>query len=63
MHHDSQAAIIANDLDSMVHRIEAMPADVNYTRALNLVQEARAAINAGRSEIHQRETRERYAAA
>lgn len=60
MHHDQAAAIIANDLDSLIHRIEALPAHPAYTDALNGVTEACAAIKRGRSEVHQRETAERH---
>lgn len=57
---DSQAAILINDLDSMVHRIEALQAHPKYTEALNRVQEARQALQEGRSDLHQREMKARY---
>ncbi len=63
MNTQSEAAVLVNDLDSMVHRIEALPAHPRYTDALTLVQAAKVAINEGRMELHQRETRERYAKA
>ena len=63
MHHQSEAAIIANDLDSLVHRIEALPAHLQYTAALNAVQEARAAIVSGRADLHERDMKARFAAA
>jgi len=62
MHPDSQAAIIANDLDSLVHRIEALPAHPENTAALNAVQAARQAINKARADLHQSAMRERFAA-
>lgn len=62
MHADSQAAIIANDLDSLIHRIEALPASPRYTEALLAVQGAKNAISAGRSEMHQFAMRQRFAA-
>jgi hypothetical protein len=61
MHHQSQAAIIANDLDSMVHRIEALPAHTSYTEALMAIQKAKVAILNGASDLHQRDVRERFA--
>lgn len=60
MHHQSEAAVIANDLDSLIHRIEALPANPGYTDALNAVQEAKAAILSGRAELHEREMRQRH---
>lgn len=62
MDHDSQAAIIANDLDSLVHRIEALPPHPRYTDALNAVQAAKQAVIDGRVGLHQRGMRERFAA-
>lgn len=58
---DSQAAIITNDLDSLVHRIEALPAHPAYTSALMAVMDARDAIRRGQADLHQRVLRERYA--
>lgn len=52
MHADRQAAILVNDLDSMVHRIEELPAHPLYTDALNHIHAAKAAIHAGRIDIH-----------
>lgn len=63
MHTDSQAAIIANDLDSLVHRIEALPAHPRYTDALNAVSQAKQAVNDGRIDLHQSEMRQRFAEA
>lgn len=56
MNWDSQAAIIANDLDSLVHRIEALPAHPEYTNALMAVQAAKKAISDGRTALHQEST-------
>lgn len=44
MNANSQAAVIANDLDSMRHRIEALPAHPAYTDALNAVTKAMEAV-------------------
>jgi hypothetical protein len=63
MDHDQQAAVIANDLDSLIHRIEALPAHPGYTDALNAVAEAKAAVVSARVELHQRAMRERFAKA
>ncbi|SFS42286.1 hypothetical protein [Brevundimonas viscosa] len=63
MHHQSLAAIIANDLNSLAHRIEALPAHPNYTAALNAVQEAEAAVKSAAVDLHQSEMRERFARA
>jgi hypothetical protein len=41
MNADSQAAIIINDLDSLVHRIEALEAHLGRTDALTSVQQAK----------------------
>lgn len=60
MNLDSQAAIIINDLDSLRHRIEGLQAHPSYTDALNLVTQARDAVTAGRSAVHQREMKERF---
>jgi hypothetical protein len=58
---DSEAAIIANDLSSMVHRIEALQANPHYTNALLLIQKAYTEMSDGRSEIHQENMRKRFA--
>lgn len=57
----SAASIIINDLDSLVHRIEALEANPHYTHALTAVQNAKAAVTAGRSEIHQARMKKRFA--
>lgn len=62
MNHDREAAIIANDLDSLVHRIESLPPHPSYTEALTAVQQAKQAISEGRVDLHQRDMRERFAA-
>lgn len=49
---DREAAIIANDLDSMIHRIELLQSHPKYTDALQHVQSAKMAIIEGRSDIH-----------
>lgn len=53
MNADSQAAVIANDLDSLIHRIEALPGHPHYTDAMLAVQRAKAGIQNGRTELHQ----------
>lgn len=57
----SQAAVIANDLDSMRHRIEALPAYPAYTDALNAVTKAMEAVKQGQGDLHQRGMRKRFA--
>lgn len=61
MNANSEAAVIANDLDSMRHRIEALPAHPSYTDALNAVTKAMDAVKEGQSDLHQRGMRERFA--
>jgi len=58
---DLVAAIIINDLDSLVHRIEALQAHPAYTTALTAVHEAKCAMIDGRMNIHQTEMRARFA--
>ena len=57
---DSQAAVIFNDLDSLVHRIEALPAHPAYTDALIGVSEARRSIQIGRAALHKASMDARY---
>lgn len=61
MNTHSQAAVIANDLDSLHHRIEALPAHPKYTDALNAVALARDCVKAGSIDLHQRDMKERFA--
>lgn len=61
MNANSQAAVIANDLDSMRHRIEALPAHPAYTDALNAVTKAMESVKEGQADLHQRGMRERFA--
>jgi hypothetical protein len=63
MNADSEAAVIQNDLDSLVHRIEALPGHPEYTEAVLAVQKARDAVNAGRTALHHAGMRARFAAA
>jgi hypothetical protein len=58
---DFEAAMIINDLDSMNMRIEQLQAHPKYTDAQVAVQAAKAAMVEGRSAVHQREMRERFA--
>jgi hypothetical protein len=60
MDYDRQAAVIANDLDSMMHRIESLQANPKYTEASMLVMQARMAVNAGRQELHQKAMAQRH---
>lgn len=60
---DREAAILTNDLDSMIHRIELLQAHPRYTDALTAIQAAKQAVIDGRSDIHQREIRERFSKA
>jgi hypothetical protein len=57
---DRQAAVIINDLDSLVHRIETLQAHPEYTTALAAVQAAKAAITRGRANIHNVEMERRF---
>jgi predicted aspartyl protease len=57
-----EAAIIINDLASMVMRIEMLQAHPRYTDALNAVQAAKTAMTDGSIDLHQRAMRERFAA-
>lgn len=61
MNLDSEAAIIINDLDSMVQRIEALQAHPEYTNALVAVQAAKHSMVMGRSALHQASMKERFA--
>ena len=63
MNFDSQAAIIANDLDTLIHRIEALQAHPKNTEALIAVMQARMAINAGRQDLHRQDMDRRHKAA
>lgn len=58
---DRETAIILNDLNSMVHRIEMLQASPRYTNALKLVEKAFLEIEGGRAEIHQREMAKSFA--
>lgn len=63
MNVDSETVVVTNDLDSMVHRIEALGAHPRFTDALNFVKEAKVAITEARSDLHQRAMKERFARA
>lgn len=60
MHPDSIAAIIINDLGSLEHRIEALPAHPRYTDALLQVAAAKRSVGFGRQEIHAAEMETRH---
>jgi len=53
MTNDNKAAIILNDLDSILRRIESLPSHVRYTEAKNLVNDAMIAMTLGRIDLHQ----------
>lgn len=59
---DSEAAMIVNDLNNMTIRIEMLQANSHYTNALLLVQKAYVEMCEGRTEIHQANMRQRFAA-
>lgn len=52
--------ILANDLDSMVARIEDLPAHPRLTDAQNAVHAALAAVREAAGDLHQSEMRKRY---
>ena len=54
------AALIINDLDSLLYRIEALQAHPKYTDAVTAVQSAKAAMIEGRSAIHHALLRVRF---
>jgi UDP-N-acetylglucosamine enolpyruvyl transferase len=60
MDYDRQVAIIANDLDSLIHRIEALQAHPAYSTAVSAVMQAKMAINQGRQQIHQKKMEARF---
>ena len=59
MNADRKAAILCNDLDNIVHRIEDLPADEGYTKAQTLVEEAREIIEKTRVRRHHADMAER----
>jgi hypothetical protein len=61
MNSQREAAIIINDLDSLVHRIEALEAHPRYTDALEFVQRAKKAVLDGSTDLHHTAMRERFA--
>lgn len=61
MHKDITMAIIANDLDSMGLRIEALEAHPELTAAGEFVRKAHTALVKARVDIHQRDMKERFA--
>jgi hypothetical protein len=62
MNDQDKMRVIANDLDSMVARIEDLPAHPLLTNALTSVQEARQAVRSAASDIHHSDMRKRYGA-
>ena len=58
---DREAAIIINDLDSLVHRIEMLQAHPSYTDALVSIQSAKKDMEAGRSDLQWPQSHERRA--
>lgn len=60
MNEDRQMAIIINDLDSLVHRIEALRAHPSLTDALAAVVKAKGSMESARIEIHHADLMKRY---
>lgn len=60
MKDDSKAAILINELDTIGHLIEDMPAAPEYTDAQIAIQKAKALIAAGRARLHEEGIRKRY---
>lgn len=60
MNDDQTTAVIVNDLDSLIHRIEALPAHASFTEALTHVVAAKRAVVHGRVDLRQTAMRERY---
>ena len=59
-HLSAAAAIIINDLDSLVHRIQGLEPHDRYTDALIAVQKAKEAMKAGRTAIHHARMKKRF---
>jgi len=62
MNDQFEAKAISNELDTLALRIESLPPHTDYTEAGELVRRAKEAIMRGVGDLHQRETRERFAA-
>ena len=60
MHYQIEMNILANDLDSIFHRIEALPAHELLTTAGELIEQAKEALKEAQGDLHQRDIRERY---
>lgn len=60
MHDQAKMRILANDLDSMVVRVEDLPAHPRLTDALTAVQAARGAVREAAGDLHQADMRRRY---
>ena len=60
MDYQTQMALIANDLDSLFLRIEALPAHEKLTDAGTAAQSARDLVRAAAVDLHQREMRSRF---
>jgi len=60
MNWQQQAHVIANDLNSMTARIEALPAHPEMTAALIAVQAAEKSLRLAWGDLHQAEIRKRY---
>lgn len=55
------ARIIANDLDSIAIRIEALSAHPEYTKAGDMVRQAKTAVLAAATDLHHSEMKRRFA--
>jgi len=61
MHDDSKAAIIQNDIDTLMHKLSDLPANEHVKEAHNCLAQARAAVARGRGEFRFNRTREKFA--
>lgn len=61
---DHQASqILINDLESMTHRIEALPAHPKLTEALGAVQDAERLVREAMTDLHHAEMRRQFGSA
>lgn len=61
MNPDAEAAIIINDLDSLVYRVEALPPSPYYANALSFLGLCRIAVVDGRRATHAKAMYEHFA--
>lgn len=60
MQDQGKMRILANDLDSMVVRVDDLPAHPKLTEALTAIQAARDAVREAAGDLHQADIRRRY---